>query len=271
MLDAVSVLREHGGRGKADARPARRGVRRRQHRARRRAHGQAAGRDRSDHRLPPHPRKNARARLRSRGSAAGRRADQVAVDDQEHGRRGHADRRKDGARRHGLPAADRRIRDPRGRLAGAGAGPGRRSLAARRRAGTRDQGRHRAGGPQHDDRLSGHLRRRRHGAVGAHGDGRRRSRQEGRAPHRRVALRQRLRARAEARARHVRQDEPLVLQRRAEDRAPDARARPPHLDVRRGRQRARRRPTRCSKRAAACPAATASSATTVTACAPTTR
>ena len=38
--------------------------------------------------------------------------------------------------------------------------------------GTRDQGRHRASGPQHDDRPSGHFRRRRHGAVRAHGDGR---------------------------------------------------------------------------------------------------
>ena len=46
-----------------------------------------------------------------------------------------------------------------------------------------DQGRHRAGGTEHDDRLPGHLRRRRHGAVGAHGHGRRRPRQEGGAPH----------------------------------------------------------------------------------------
>ena len=71
---------------------------------------------------------------------------EVAVDDQEHRRRRYADRRKDGARRVGLPAADRRIRetlesdslDP-------GAGPGRRSLSARGRAGACDQERHRAG------------------------------------------------------------------------------------------------------------------------------
>ena len=62
-------------------------------------------------------------------------------------RRGHAHRREDGARRHGLPAAHRRVRDPGSRLAGAGAGPGRRSVAAGRRARTRDQGRHRPGGP----------------------------------------------------------------------------------------------------------------------------
>ena len=98
-----------------------------------------------------------------------------------------------------------------------------------------------------------------------------RPRQEGGAPHRRVAFRHRVRARAEARDGDVRQDEPVVLQRRAQDRAPDARARAPHLDFRRGRAAASTRPTRCSKRGAACRAATASSATTVTACAPTTR
>ena len=184
----------HGGRGQADARPARRRLRRRQHRARRRAHREAAGRHRIDHRLPPHPRKDAGARLRGRGGAAGRRPDQVAVDDQEHGRRRHAHRREDGARRQGLPAADRRIRDARSRLAGAGARSGRRPVAARRRAGARHQGRHRAGRPQHDDRPRGHLRRRRHGAVRAHGDGGHRPRQEGRAPHRRLAVRHRLRA-----------------------------------------------------------------------------
>ena len=75
---------------------------------------------------------------------AGRRHDQMALDHQTHGR-GRAHRRKDGARRNGLPAADRRVRDAGGRLAGAGARPGRRSVAARRRAGAGDQGRHRAG------------------------------------------------------------------------------------------------------------------------------
>ena len=136
---------QHGERGQADAGTARRGVRRRQHRARRRAHGQAAGRHRGDHRLPQNAGQDARARLRSGRSAAGRRADQVAVDDQEHRRRRHADGRKNGARRVGLPAADRRIRDARVRLAGPGAGPGRGSLSARGRAGLGDQERHRAG------------------------------------------------------------------------------------------------------------------------------
>ena len=42
----------------------------------------------------------------------------------------------------GFPQPTGEVRDARGRLAGAGARPGRRSLAARRRAGARDQGRH---------------------------------------------------------------------------------------------------------------------------------
>ena len=91
-----------------------------------------------------------------------------------------------------LPAADRRIRDAGGRLAGFGARPGRRSVAPRRRARTGNQGWHGASGFQHDDRLSRHFRRRRHGALRTHRDGRDRPRQEGRPPHRRLAARRRL-------------------------------------------------------------------------------
>ena len=145
---------QHGGRGDADARPAGGRVRRRQHRARRRAHREAPGRERGDHRLPPHAREDAGARLRARGGAAGGRPHQVAVDDQEHHRRGHAHRREDEAGRQGLPAADRRVRDARVRFAGAGARPGRRPLAARRRPGADAQGRHGRGGPEHDDGAS---------------------------------------------------------------------------------------------------------------------
>ena len=47
--------------------------------------------------------------------------------------------REDEARRQGFPAADRRIRDAGGGFAGARARPGRRSLAARQRAGHRDR------------------------------------------------------------------------------------------------------------------------------------
>jgi 2-oxoacid:acceptor oxidoreductase delta subunit (pyruvate/2-ketoisovalerate family) len=45
----------------------------------------------------------------------------------------------------------------------------------------------------YDDGASGHLRRRRHGALRAHGDGGHRPRQEGGAPHRRLAARHPLR------------------------------------------------------------------------------
>ena len=84
-------------------------------------------------------------------------------------------------------------------------------------------------GTQHDDRLRGNFRRRRHGAVGTHGHRRRRSRQEGGTPYRRLALRPQLRTGPQARAGHFRQAQPLVLQRCAQDRASIARARPPHL------------------------------------------
>ena len=108
--------------------------------------------------------------------------------------------------------------------------------------------------------------------VGAHRDGRRRPRQEGRAPHRRLAARRR---RTRRPPKHelatLRQAEHLVLLRRAEDGAADARHGAPPVDLRRGGAAASTRPTRCSRRAAACRAATASSATTATASAPTTR
>ena len=55
--------------------------------------------------------------------------------------------------------------------------------------GTRGRGRRRHGRAEHDVRLPGHLRRRRHGPRRAHGHGRGRARQEGRPPHRRVAAR----------------------------------------------------------------------------------
>ncbi len=208
-------LARHGGRRQADAGPPRRRLRRRQHRTRRRPDRQAPRRDRSDHRLSAQPREDARARFRGRGGAAGRRDDQVAVDDQEHGRRGHADGREDGTRREGLPATDRRVRDAGSRHAGAGPRAGRRPLAAQRRSRARDQGRHRAGRSQHDDRSRRHLCRRRHGALGAHRHRGGRPRQESGAAHRRLVVRCDLRAGAEARAGDLRQAQPLVLHRRA--------------------------------------------------------
>ena len=144
ILDAVTHAAFDGRRGQAAARPPRRRLRRRQHGDRCRAHRQAPGRDRGDHRLSPHARPHAGARLRGRGGLAGRHHDEMALDHQAHGR-GRAHRREDAARRQGLPAADRRVRDAGSQLAGAGARPGRRSVAARRRARTGDQGRHGAG------------------------------------------------------------------------------------------------------------------------------
>ena len=58
----------------------------------------------------------------------------------------------------------------------------------------RGRRRRRAGRGGHDDRPPGDLRRRRHGARRADGDGRHRARQEGRPQHRRVAARRRARA-----------------------------------------------------------------------------
>ena len=126
---------------------------------------------------------------------------------------------------------------------------------------------------RHDDRPARHLRGRRHGARRAHGDRRDRSRQDGRAAHRRVAARGPRAADGDrARAGLVRPAQHLVLRRRAAHRAR------PQLEL------ARRASTfdevvggldeprpPCSRRGAACRAATASRATTATACAPTTR
>ena len=172
---------------------------------------------------------------------------------------------------NGFPQPTGETEELAGRLARARARPGSRPLAARRRAGPRDRGRRREGRRAHDDRPRGHLRRRRHGARRAHRHRRRRPRQAGRAQHRRVAARDRVRPPARARARELRDAQHLVLRRRAEDRRAAARRDPPAVDLRRGHPGPRRDATRCSRPAAACPAATASAATTATACAPTTR
>ena len=110
------------------------------------------------------------------------------ADDQERGR-GQPGARADGARRQRLPPADRRARGAAGRFGGARARPGSRPVAARRRARAGDRGRRRQGGREHDDRPPRDLRRRGHGARRAFRDGGRRARQEGRAPHRRLAAR----------------------------------------------------------------------------------
>ena len=107
---------QHGRRGAPAAWTPRRGVRRRQHGARRGADGQATRRRGIDDRLPTHARKDARPRYRARGGIAGRRAGEVALDDPP-GRRVVGHGREDDARRQGHGAADRRIRDARSRYA----------------------------------------------------------------------------------------------------------------------------------------------------------
>ncbi len=114
-----------------------------------------------------------------------------------------ADDREDGARRQGQPAADRRVRDAGGRLAGAGARPGRGPVAARRAC---PAWRSADGVVQVDPATMmtgapGPVRRRRHGAGRAQRHRGGRPRQEGRAPHRRLAARHAHRAGAQARGR----------------------------------------------------------------------
>ncbi len=123
---------QHGGRGEADAGPSRRRVRRRQHRARRRAHGEAARARRESiivyrrtrEKMPAHDFEVEEALqegvLIKWLSTIKNMADEGTLTVE-----------KMAARRQGLPAADRRVRDARGRFAGAGARPGRRPVAAR--------------------------------------------------------------------------------------------------------------------------------------------
>ena len=102
-----------------------------------------------------------------------------------------AARRGDGARRVRAPAADRPVRDARGRHRDPGARPGRPtppSCAACPGSSSSATAPCRSSADA-DDRLPRRVRRRRHGAERAHRDRRRRPRQEGRPPHRRLAAR----------------------------------------------------------------------------------
>ena len=178
--------------------------------------------------------------------------------------------RKDGARREGLPAADRRIRDAGSRLAGPGLGQDvDLSLLAACRAD--DRGRRREVGP---NMMTGHP------GVFAGGD---------MVPSERtvtVAV-----GHGKKAARHidawlrggtyapalkhelasVRQAQQLVLRRRAQDGAAYARSGPSGDRPSKKSCAASTKPTLCMRRAAACRAATASNATTATGCARTTR
>ena len=70
VLDAMQVLRSMEGEEKPHARPPRGGLRRRQHRHGRGAHGQAARRGRNRDRLPAQSRSNAGAQIRGRRGAS---------------------------------------------------------------------------------------------------------------------------------------------------------------------------------------------------------
>ena len=97
--------------------------------------------------------RDAGPRDRGRGGRGGGRADALALDDQAR-RRGQAGPRADGARRDRLPAAHRGARGARGRLARARARSGHRPLAARGGPGTRGRRRRGRRRPEPDDRPS---------------------------------------------------------------------------------------------------------------------
>ncbi len=136
--------------------------------------------------------------------------------------------------------------------------------------GHRGRGRRGEGRPEHDDRPSRDLRGRRHGARRAHGDRGRRARQAGRPPHRRVAARAGVPAAGPSPS-----SSPSRCSTPGTTPTPRARCSPS------SRRRAAARHstrwwagstsrTRSSRPAAACPAGTASRATTATASVPTT-
>ena len=225
IVDA-RVVPARRGRGRAAGdRTSRGGLRRRQHgdgcRASRPADGRRGGADR----LPAHPRADAGPRGGGGGRRAGGGADQLAADDQGDGGL-RAAGRGDGARRDRLSAADRPVRDAGGRHGDPGPGPGERHRLPARRPGRgvrprRDRTRVELA----DDRMPGRVRRRRHGALRAHRDRRRRARQAGRAGDRRVAARLAIRAPAQASAGGLRAPEPVVLRRSSSPPAAGARAR----------------------------------------------
>ena len=194
IVDAVSFLRERrprarrrgsagGWRSTAAATP----------RWTRRASARRLGRRRDDDRLPPHRASRCR-RTRRRPSDAEREGVRINWLRTITALRGaRAAGRGDGARRVGLPAADRPVRDAGGRHRDPGARPGDatpRFLRDVPGRGVRAR-RHGEGVAVADDRRAGGVRRRRHGAGRADRDGRRRARQARRPRDRRVAARRR--------------------------------------------------------------------------------
>ena len=127
-----------------------------------------------------------------------------------------------------------------------------------------------AGRPEHDDRPPGDLRRRRHGPGRAHRHRRRRPRQEGRAPHRRLAARRRATSRRRSTSwRPSTRSTPGTTPTRRAPSSPSSRPRAGARPSTRSSAASTSR-TPSTRRAAACRAAPASPATTATASAPTT-
>jgi NADPH-dependent glutamate synthase beta subunit-like oxidoreductase len=120
-----------------------------------------------------------------------------------------------------------------------------------------------AGRRADDDGPRRHLCRWRHGSRRTQRDGCDRPWQESRAQHRRLAARRKLPGARQERTGQLRQAQPVVLQRRAEDRSPPCWT---SFDASQPSRRCRvawTSPTPCSRRDAACRAATVSSVTTV--------
>ena len=191
----------------------------------------------------------------------------------KHADDGQARGRADGARRDRLPAADRRVRGARGRLARARARPGGRPVAARRRARHRGRRRRRAGRAGHDDRP----RRASSPAATWCPPSARSPSASATASRPRAHIDAWLRGDAYEPPPAARAGRPSTRSTPGTTPTRRATVRPQldvarrRVDLRRGRRRASTSPPRCSRPAAACPAATASSATTATASAPTTR
>ena len=195
----------------------------------------------ADHRLSPHARPHAGARFRGRGGARGRRDDALAIDHQAHGRRRASPSRRWCSTPTGFPQPTGELETLEADLLVLALGQDVDLSLLDDVPGLDGKDGVIAVGPNMMTGHARHLRGRRHGAVRAHRDGRGRPRQEGRAPHRRLAATDAIyRAAAEARACGRRQAEHLVLRGRAEDGAAGARHAAPALDLRRGAERPRR-------------------------------
>ena len=201
------VAAEHGGRA-ADAGPPRGRLRRRQHRHGRGPHAKRLGASdaivvyrRNRERMPAHDFEVEEAEeegVMMRWLSTIKEADEgkLTIEKME-------------LDESGFPQPTGEFEELRGRLGRAGPRAGHRPVAARRRIRDRGRRRCRPGRAEHDDRPRGGVCGRRHGARRAHRHGRHRPRQEGGAPHQRLA-RAALRARPE-RAGDLRQAEHLVL------------------------------------------------------------